>query len=97
MGGRLTVLDRQNQIVLHEGGCQKFKMPPEYAYFSLVPLDAVLTGVSIENAKYPLLDAVVTRAGMVTISNEAIADCFSVTIREGRSLVIFSRDWTRAL
>ena len=96
-GGRLTVLDRQNQIVLHEGGCQKFKMPPEYAYFSLVPLDAVLTGVSIENAKYPLRDAVVTRAGMVTISNEAIADSFSVTIREGRSLVIFSRDWTRVL
>ena len=61
-------------------------MPPEYAYFSLVPLDAVLTGVSIENAKYPLRDAVVTRAGMVTISNEAIADSFSVTIREGRSL-----------
>ena len=96
-GGLLTVLDRQNQIVLHEGGCQKFKMPPEYAYFSLVPLDAVLTGVSIENAKYPLRDAVVTRAGMVTISNEAIADSFSVTIREGRSLVIFSRDWTRVL
>ena len=25
MGGRLTVLDRQNQIVLHEGGCRKIQ------------------------------------------------------------------------
>lgn len=98
MGGRLTVLDRQNRIVLHEGGCQKFIMPPEYTYFSLVPLDAVLTGVSIENAKYPLRDASVTRAGMITISNEAAPGAeFTVTIGSGRALVIFSRDENRAL
>ena len=98
MGGRLTVLDRQNCIVLHEGGCQKFIMPPEYRYFSIVPLDAVLQGVTIENAKYPLRDATVTRAGMVTISNEAAANqTFSVEIRDGRALVVFSRDFSRAL
>ena len=98
MGGRLTVLDRQNRIVLHHGGCQKFIMPPEYQYFSLVPLDAVLQGVTIENAKYPLCDATVTRAGMISISNEAAAnDVFTVSIRDGRALVVFSRDFSRAL
>lgn len=98
MGGRLTVLDRQNRIVLHHGGCQKFIMPPEYQYFSIVPLDAVLQGVTIENAKYPLHDATVTRAGMISISNEAAAnDAFTVSIRDGRALVVFSRDFSRAL
>ena len=98
MGGRLTVLDRQNRIVLHEGGCQKFIMPPEYRYFSIVPLDAVLRGVTIENAKYPLREATVTRAGMITISNEAAAGgTFAVEIRDGRALVVFSRDFSRAL
>lgn len=98
MGGHLTVLDRQNRIVLHEGGCRKFKMLAAYRYFSLVPLDAVLHGVTIENAKYPLCDATVTRAGMITISNEAEAnEIVTVEIRDGRALVIFSRDFDRAL
>ena len=93
MGGRLTILDRQNRIILHEGGCQKFIMPPEYQYFSIVPLDAALTGVTIEHAKYPLRDATVTRAGMITISNEAAANQpFTVAIGSGRALVVFSCD-----
>lgn len=98
MGGHLTVLDRQNRIVLHEGGCRKFKMPVAYRYFSIVPLDAVLHGVTIENAKYPLRDATITRAGMITISNEAAAnEVVTVEIRDGRALVVFSRDFDRAL
>ena len=92
LGGRLTVLDRQNRIILHEGNRQKFKMTANYQYFSLIPLDAVLTGVTIENAKYPLQNATVTRAGMVTISNEAVEPEIIVTITSGRALIVFSRD-----
>ena len=98
LGVPLTILDRQNRIVLHPGGCMKFKMPADYRYFSLVPLDAVLHGVTIGNAKYPLRDATVTRAGMVTISNEAAANAtVSVEITDGRALVVFSRDLGAAL
>lgn len=92
LGGQLTVLDRQNKIVLHEGGRQKFKMTEAYQYFSIVPLDAVLTGVTITNAKYPLQNAVVRRAGMVTISNEATAPEFTISIEKGQAIVVFSRD-----
>lgn len=92
MGGTLTILDRQNQIVLHPGGRQDYTMPETFRYFSLIPLDAVLHGVTIENAKYPLCDATVTRAGMITISNEAAGTVFSVSIRAGRALIIFSKD-----
>lgn len=92
MGCRLRIMDHYNTIVLHEGGRQEFKMPLDYTYFSVVPLDAELHGVTIENAKYPLRDATVKRAGMITISNEAQDDTFAVSIREGRALIIFSRD-----
>lgn len=98
LGAQMEILDRQNRIVLHAGGCMKFKMPPAYKYFSLVPLDAALHGVTIEHAKYPLRDATVTRAGMVTISNEAAAnETVAVEIRDGRALVVFSRDLDPAL
>lgn len=93
-GGRLVLLDRQNRVLLHQGGRQECKTRPEYRYFSLVPLDAVLTGVNIENAKYPLHHATLTRAGMVSISNEAFPPTFVVTIEHGRALLIFSRDET---
>ncbi|WP_283672960.1 thiamine diphosphokinase [Butyricicoccus sp. Marseille-Q5471] len=92
MGGQLTVLDRQNKIVLHEGGHQKFKMTENYHYFSIVPLDSVLKGVTIENAKYPLHSVTVTRAGMITISNEATAPEFVVEIEQGRALIVFTHD-----
>ena len=98
LGVPMDILDRQNRIILHAGGCMKFKMPAGYKYFSLVPLDAALHGVTIENAKYPLHDATVTRAGMVTISNEAAAnETVAVEIRDGRALVVFSRDLAPAL
>lgn len=98
LGAELTILDRQNCIVLHPGGCMKFKMPESFPYFSIVPLDAALHGVTIENAKYPLHDATITRAGMVTISNEAAANAVvTVEIRDGRALVVFSRDLAPAL
>lgn len=92
LGGHLTVLDRQNKAVLHEGGHKKFKMTENYHYFSIVPLDAVLEGVTIENVKYPLRGATVRRAGMISISNEAQQPEFSISIDKGRAIIVFSRD-----
>ena len=68
-------------------------MPAAYKYFSIVPLDAELSGVTIENAKYPLENARITRAGMVSISNEAApGSTVSVTIEKGAALLIFTHD-----
>ena len=54
LGGHLTILDPYNRVELHQGGRQKFIMPETFTYFSVVPMDAVLEGVTIENAKYEL-------------------------------------------
>lgn len=92
LGGELTVLDAQNKIVLHGGGRQKFIMTENYHYFSIVPLDEILTGVFIKNAKYPLHDATVHRAGMITISNETDEKEVEISIKSGKALIIFSND-----
>lgn len=88
----MAVLDRQNHIVLHSGGRQTFKTLPEFRYFSIVPLDAVLEDVTIAGAKYPLTHATVHRAGMITVSNEALAPMFDIEIGRGRALVLQTRD-----
>ena len=81
LGGHLTI------------GRQEFIMPETFTYFSVVPMDAVLEGVTIENAKYELTNGTVTRVGMISTSNEAKPNSrFAVTIERGTALIIFSRD-----
>lgn len=92
LGGRLTILDAQNQIFYHKGDSAVYPVPDGFQYFSLVPLDAILTDVTIQNAKYPLQDALILRAAMITISNEATAPEIIISIGSGSALVIFSRD-----
>ena len=93
LGGHLTILDPYNRVELHQGGRQEFIMPETFTYFSVVPMDAVLEGVTIENAKYELTNGTVTRVGMISTSNEAKPNSrFAVTIARGTALIIFSRD-----
>ena len=55
-------------------------------------MDAVLEGVTIENAKYELTNGTVTRVGMISTSNEAKPNSrFAVTIERGTALIIFAR------
>ena len=62
----------------------------EYFYFSLLPIDAVLRGVTIEGAKYPLRDAEARRGDSLTISNEWIEPTVRLRIREGLCWLICS-------
>ncbi|MCB6364675.1 thiamine diphosphokinase [Intestinibacillus massiliensis] len=91
-GGRCTLLDHQNMAVLHEGGCQHFKMPGQYRYFSIIPLDEKLQDVTIRGAKYPLEHQTLLRKGMISISNEAGDSPFEVEIGQGTALIIFTTD-----
>ena len=62
----------------------------DYFYFSLLPIDAVLRGVTIEGAKYPLCDAEARRGDSLTISNEWIEPTVRLRIREGLCWLICS-------
>lgn len=93
-GARLVVIDRQNTVFLHTGGCMRFSRQNARRYISLIPLDGKLEGVSMRGLKYPLEDAELTRSRLISVSNEAIDERFSIEIRKGRALVIFAEDRT---
>ena len=60
-----------------------------YAYFSLLNITGTAKGVTIENAKYPLDNAVITSEYQYGISNEALPGRTSkVFVREGNLLLI---------
>lgn len=81
-GIKASLVDERNEV--------EFLLPDEYVfedkgyrYFSLIPVDAVLTGVSIEGAKYPLENAEVHRGDSLTVSNEFVAERIKITVGTG--------------
>ncbi len=91
-GARLQVLDPHNTVFLHPGGIMVFARSHARKYISLIPLDSKLEGVTLQGMKYPLHEAELTRSHIISVSNEATAEQFSITLRQGRALVIFSED-----
>lgn len=91
-GGKCTLRDSKNIVFFHDGGKQLYKRNPDYKYVSFIPLDKVLTGVTLTGLKYPLDNVVLNRSAVISISNEPIADEFSIEIKFGRALVIFAKD-----
>lgn len=86
------VVDEQNRYVFHTGGKMVFSRDLAYPYVSLIPLDSVLSGVTIQGAKYPLKEARLTRNHIISVSNEPLDETFYIEIGAGRALVVFSRD-----
>ena len=83
------IADRDNLVQLLESG--PVQVPACYRYFSILPIDEQLRGVTIRGAKYPLQDAVVQRDDSLTVSNEALSGEVTIEVKEGRAFLIFSR------
>ncbi|MGI6170496.1 MAG: thiamine diphosphokinase [Butyricicoccus sp.] len=84
--------DSRNRVRFHGGGTQRYTADPAYRYVGIIPLDAQLHGVTLRGLKYPLTDADLDRASVISISNEAVSAEYSITIEDGRALVVESRD-----
>ena len=88
-GVEAILLDPDNRVTCIGPG--EYTLPrTDYFYFSLLPIDAVLRGVTIEGAKYPLCDAEARRGDSLTISNEWIEPTVRLRIREGLCWLICS-------
>lgn len=60
-----------------------------FAYFSLLNISGTAKGITIENAKYPLVNAEITSEYQYGISNEALhGKMVKVSIEEGKLLLI---------
>lgn len=64
----------------------------DYKYLSLVSLDKVCRGVSVEGCKYPLKNSKLMRNNQFAVSNEIDGNVALVSVRKGAMLVIESKD-----
>lgn len=84
--------DSRNRVTFHGGGEIRYRADTAYKYVGIIPLDAELQGITLTGLKYPLHDVTVSRSQIITISNEAIAPEYTISIRKGCALVIESKD-----
>lgn len=87
-----VIADQRNLVEYHSKEMVKISKIEGFPYFSLIPLDAKLEGVTIRGAKYPLQNHLVTRAEILTISNEFASDQVEISVDEGRWLLIRSSE-----
>ena len=64
----------------------------DFRYFSLLPADPKVRGVSIDGAKYPLKKATLLRNNpSLAVSNEIVGNCALIDVRRGGVWIIESR------
>ena len=92
-GCACSILDAQNLVQLIASGSAVY-VPGNtgYRYFSIIPLDKRLQGLSISGAKYPVQNAAVDRSQMYTVSNEVTANEAIIRIEAGCALLICAKD-----
>ena len=89
-GVRARIVDPDNEIRYFPGGTTNFSCCG-FRYFSLLPIDEQLEGVSIRHAKYPLDQVRVHRGDSLTVSNEPLDGPVTVTVERGACWLIFSQ------
>lgn len=89
---RVRLIDKRNQIEVLSNGSITLAKDPSYRFFSIVPVDSEISGVSITGAKYPLDNVSMVRASTLGISNEFEDDEVTITISDGLAYIIRSND-----
>ena len=64
----------------------------QYKYFSVIAADPKVKGVSIEGAKYPLINKTLTRDHQFAVSNEIEKNAALINVKKGGIFIIESRD-----
>ena len=64
----------------------------KYKYFSIIVADEKIKGVSIDGAKYPLVNQTMTRIHQYAVSNEIVKNAALINVKKGGLYIIESRD-----
>ncbi|WP_347563660.1 thiamine diphosphokinase [Pseudoflavonifractor sp. 524-17] len=91
-GGKGVIVDTDSEVRLLDS--ESFVLDgsaPRYHYFSLIPLDRMVSGIWLRGTKYPLQNALLTRGDTFSVSNEPTGDRTEITIGRGRVLLIRSQ------
>lgn len=90
-GGEGLLLDVGNEVRFWDGLPLVLPRDENYRYLSLIPLDRLVSGLTLRGVKYPLDQAFVTRGDTLTVSNEVTAAEAHLSAVTGRMLVIRSQ------
>ena len=86
-------MDDGNIVFFWDGTPLILKREKGYQFLSILPLDRHIEGVSLQGVKYPLVNASLTRGSTLSISNEVVASQAHLSAKNGRMLVIRSRNF----
>lgn len=84
------IIDAHNRIRLISRTCVLER--DDHPQVSLLPLSEQVTGITLSGFQYPLSNATLTIGQSLGISNVLLAESGTIRIKEGRLLVIQSRD-----
>ncbi len=88
----LILADENNRLQILEAGVHAISKQG-FTYLSMIVLEAA--NVSIEGVKYPLYQRRIVPESTLTISNEIVEDYATITIYQGKVILIQSRDATQ--
>jgi thiamine pyrophosphokinase len=90
LGIRATIVDQHNRITL--ANRLTTVQNRGFANVSLLPLTSKVTGITLRGFQYPLEEATLTIGMSLGISNVLIEETGVLSYREGKLLIIQSRD-----
>lgn len=84
--------NNDNKVVILKDGTYNFKKDENYKYFGLIPLDSVVKSVSITGSQYDINNLDLHRNNVISVSNEFKTHNIEISIKEGKMLLVFSKD-----
>ncbi|WP_079508392.1 thiamine diphosphokinase [Mesobacillus jeotgali] len=88
----IEIIDTQNILYVKKPGSYTAEPNDEFKYISFLPITPAVSGLSLENFKYPLNDCHIPIGSTLCISNELIRGHGTFSFSEGILLVVRSRD-----
>ncbi|MBQ3089207.1 MAG: thiamine diphosphokinase [Oscillospiraceae bacterium] len=94
-GGVAVLVNEENEVRFLSPGSYQIENEPAFYYLSLLPLDAVVSGVTLRGTKYELTDAQIRRGTTLAVSNEILqGKTAEIAIESGCALLIRSQRMT---
>lgn len=92
MKTHIEIVDTNNILFVKKAGIYHVQRMTEFKYISFLPVTPSVSGLSLENFKYPLNDCHIPMGSTLCISNELIRGHGTFSFSEGILLVVRSKD-----
>lgn len=89
-GVQARILDEHNEIMAGNGHMEIEGQIGEYV--SIIPLSEKVEGVTLKGLKYPLVNATIPMGASIGVSNRFVKTKAEVTVKNGKILLIKSKD-----